>query len=115
MCKAFNTVDHKILLSKLENYGIRGTAHDWLISCLSGRSQYVSFDNATSDYLPISCGVPQGSVLGSLLFLLYTNDFSNCTKMLDIHLFPDDSNLFFADESLLNLERVVNQELSKVN
>ena len=100
------------MISKLKNYGIRGTPHD---SYLSGRIQYVSFDNATSDYLPISCGVPQGSVLGPLLFLLYINNFSNCTKMLDIHHFADDSNLFFADKSLLNLERVVNQELSKVN
>ena len=75
LCQAFDTVDKKIFLSKLANYGIRGTPHDWFISCLSGRSQCVSFDNATSDYLTISRGVSQRSILRLLLFLLYINDY----------------------------------------
>ena len=69
--KAFDTVNHSILLDKLEHYGIRGTAFDWFSSYLHDRAQYVSCNNTRSDVKSLSCGVPQGSVLGSLLFLLY--------------------------------------------
>ena len=66
-----------------------------------------------SDYKQISCGVPQGSVLGPLLFLLYINDFNNSSHQLDFHLFADDSNLFYAHKSLLELETTVNNELQE--
>ena len=75
---------------------------------------YVSIGGVKSDKISIKCEVPQGSVLGPLLFLLYINDFSNCSKILDIHLFADDSNLFLSDKNLINLERVINCELVKV-
>ena len=92
--KAFDTVDHAILLLKFYHYGIRGSALSWFNSYLSNRKQYMSYDNMPSTIRTISCGVPQGSILGPVLFLLYMNDIFNvCTHTMPF-LFADDSNLF---------------------
>ena len=115
LSKAFDTVNHTILIKKLEYYGIRGIAKDRFCSYLSNRKQLVSIGNVTSDLKPITCGVPQGSVLGPLLFLLYINDFSKSAPDLDFHLFADDSNLFCSHKSLQCLEAKVNVELNNVN
>ena len=91
--KAFDTVDHQILLAKLNHYGIRGVSNDWFKSYLSNRNQYVSISCLHSGLTSISCGVPQGSVLGPLLFLLYINDLNQAIKFCKVHHFADDTNL----------------------
>ena len=75
--KAFDTVDHQLLCTKLEFYGIRGVAYQWIRSYLSNRTQYVSYEGHKSELLPIQCGVPQGSILGPLLLQYYVNDMCN--------------------------------------
>ena len=95
-------------------YGIRGIAKEWFSSYLRNRKQFVSIKNTCSDYLDITCGVPQGSVLGPLLFLIYINDFQRCSSKLDFHLFADDSNLFYASKSLSGIESIINAELVHV-
>ena len=113
--KAFDTVNHSILLKKLEYYGIRGIAKDWFLSYFSDRTQTVTINNIKSDPLPITCGVPQGSVLGPLLFLLYINDFYTCSNLFDFHLFADDANLFYRHKDIPSLVRNINIELIKVH
>ena len=107
-------MNHDILLMKLEHYGIRGTAQDWFKSYLSGRKQYVSINGSNSSYLSVTCGVPQGSVLGPLLFLIYINDLPRASSKLAFYLFADDTNIYYEAGSLAELQSVVNKELKKV-
>jgi hypothetical protein len=92
--KAFDTVDHAILLRKLEKYGIRGIALEWFNSCLNNRSQCVRLEDTDSDFLSITCGVPQGSNLGPLLFLIYINDLPQSVRKCNPVLFADDTTVY---------------------
>ena len=98
----------------MEHYGIRGVANLWFASYLSSRKQKVKLDNAYSDYLNITCGVPQGSILGPLLFLIYINDMSNAVKHSTIHHFADDTNLLCSDKDPAIIRLKLNEDLKLI-
>ena len=114
MKKAFDTVNHSILLKKLKHYGVRGIPLQWFEFYLSNCKQYVSINGSTSDELILAHGVPQGSVLGPLLFLILINDLPNVSKFLTFYLFANDTNIYYESSDLLNIQKVVNRELRKV-
>ena len=109
--KAFDTVDHKILLKKLCHYGIRGIPLDLFTSYLSGRYQFVTANGASSNLAEILYGVPQGSVLGPLLFLIYINDLNRTIYNSVTHHFADDTNLVCFGRSLKSLSNKINPDL----
>ena len=106
--KAFDTVGHQILLSKLDYYVIRGISNNWFKSYLFNRKQCVSIDGYDSELVEMNCGVPQGSVLGPLLFLLYINDLNQAIKFCKVHHFADDTNLLYLGKSIKKLDKLVN-------
>ena len=109
--KAFDTVDHQILLAKLNHYGICGVSNDWFKSYLSNHNQYVSTNCFDSGLTSINCSIPQGSVLGPLLFLLYINDLNQAIKFCKVHHFTDDTNLLCLSNSIKKLNKLVNTDL----
>lgn len=114
--KAFDTVNHQILIGKLKYYGVDGTTLDLFKSYLSNRSQVVEVNGKISDKGTIKHGVPQGSILGPLLFLLYINDISQSSDILNFFLFADDTTVYYsADPSDENTEEILNTELEKVS
>ena len=112
--KAFDTVNHRILLSKLYHYGIRGNANSWFSSYLIHRSQTVTINEETSSKKLITCGVPQGSILGPLLFLIYINDMNHSVKYSTVYHFADDTNLLYSDKTVKKLKTALNKDLASL-
>ena len=115
LSKAFDTIDHDILLAKLEYYGFRGIVQTWFKSYLNNRKQYVSYNLCNSSLKDMTCGVPQGSILGPLLFILYVNDITATSNILDFILFADDTTITFSHANIINQMDVVNNELIKIS
>ena len=110
--KAFDTVNHGILIKKLHHYGVQGKSNDWIKSYLSNRTQSVCVNGATSETLNITCGVPQGSILGPLLFIIYINDMHNALLNSMVYHFADDTNLLFSHKDPTMIAKIVNSELT---
>uniref|UniRef100_A0A3Q3EUW8 Reverse transcriptase domain-containing protein n=1 Tax=Labrus bergylta TaxID=56723 RepID=A0A3Q3EUW8_9LABR len=109
--KAFDTINHDRLINKLERYGIRGVVLNWLRSYLHNRQQFVKLGEYTSSCLDIACGVPQGSVMGPIIFILYINDICKTSNIL---IFADDTNIFCTGEDLQQLLELITSEMSKL-
>ena len=109
--KTFDTVDHDILIEKLDHYGVRGVAKDWFISYLKGRRQFVVIENETSSTQEILTGAPQGSVLGPLLFLIYINNLNTRIQFSKTYYFADDTNIIQSNISLEVLAKQMNKDL----
>lgn len=112
--KAFDTVDHQILLSKLSFYGIHGNELQWFKSYLENRTQICSINGIPSNTCTLSCGVPQGTILGPLLFLLYINDLPNCLLNCEPRMYADDTHLTFACQTVDDMQSCLNQDLENV-
>ena len=108
--KALDTVNPIILLSKLQSYGIWGLLYEWVKGYLSEHQQNVAYDFFCYPKLSVVCGVPQVSILGSLIFIVYVNDLCNISQKVKFILFEDDTNIFLSHEKLSTIECIVNSE-----
>ena len=122
LSKAFDTIDRIILIDKLKYYGVHGTNLNLLFSSyLENRKQYTEIDNIKSNMLSITSGLPQGSILGPLLFIIYINDFAQASKMFNFLIYADDTtlsstlNVFSDNTHDQHLESLINEELVKIN
>ena len=115
LSKAFDTLDHVILLRKLNYYGIKSVELKLFKEYLQNRTQYVSYDETNSNMYRISTGVPQGSILGPLLFIIYINDLCNASKLFRMIIYADDTTLYSTLDVFGNyLSKNLNLELTKV-
>ena len=109
--KAFDTIDHNIILKKLGNYGVESNSLKWFESYLTNRTQKYRVNDHLSSSNPVSCGVPQRSNLGTLLFLVHINDLPNCLNWAIPRMFADDTSVSYAAKSMDELQSVINSEL----
>ncbi len=114
LSKAFDTIDHQILFYKLERYGIRGVALQWIKSYFQNRKQFVQYNNVSSSTNIITCGVPQGSILGLLFFIFYIIDLPNAVRFAE-SLFADDTSIYYSHTDGVSLISVLNNELSNAD
>ena len=112
--KAFDTVDHDILLQKLELYGVQDVNLKWFDSYLPNRLQYVTYNNVKSDKENVKCGLPQGSILGPLFFLLYINDLTTVSTTSLSVLFVDDTITFVSCKNLQSMSMTLNEQLTAI-
>ncbi len=121
LSKNFDTINHKILLDKLKYYGIDGLAHNLIESYLTSRKQFVEIDGFKSDILTVNTGVPQGFILGPLLFIIYINDISMASNLFKFIIYADDTTLSTTMEIVINeinnsdIEAMINRELAFIN
>ena len=116
LSKAFDSINHSILLHKLNHFGIRGPALDWFKSYLNGRSQKVICSGVVfTNTHNISMGVPQGSILGRLLFLIFVNDFQNSVNCSNAIMYADDTTFYISDKNVKKLVEKSNKELARVD
>lgn len=115
LSKAFDTLGHENLLYKLENFGIKGIALRWFTDYLFSRQQVVKFNNKLSDPSGLMCGVPQGSILGPILFLMFFNDFEQCLKSCDVIQFADDTVIYYSAKTVASVQENLNTELKNIS
>ncbi len=113
--KAFDTVDHETLCLKLEHYGIQNRELSWFKSYLSGRKQFCRVNGIDSDTGDLETGVPQGSCLGPLLFLIYINDLPRAIQDSSASMFADDSSLCYRSSDITQLNEVINNDLKSLD
>ena len=113
--KAFDTVDHTLLIAKLKNIGFSAPVINWFTSYLSSRTAVTSINNITSTPKPVTVGVPQGSILGPLLFLIFINDLPQCLKHCKSILYADDTLLYYAGKTENDLQVKINEDLNSLS